>query len=346
MKRLAVTFAAALTAAALFVGCSTAPARVVIEYKPANFEESRAQSALMKADDGARAEIDVAEFLLRQAADKYAQARGLLESPELPPDTTRPTEAEVRALYEAAFARYRDMQEAIARQAHLYQQFMNRYPDNWFARHRYAWFLADNYLHYDAAAQWERVIRMQPDFPYAYNNLGSLYNHMGRDAEAIQLFRKAIELKDDDPVFHVNLAVNYSTHRKEAMALYGWDLPRTFRECIESYRRARALLPRDPEVARDLATQYVLAKFFQVRDTADEALDAWNYYLALDISPAQRGYAMREVGRIWLREKKDRATAIQWFENGQALVGQDPGIENLLKEARGEKKGPEEEPAE
>jgi tetratricopeptide (TPR) repeat protein len=343
MRRLLHWTAPAALLFLLAAGCASAPSRAVIEYKPASRAEARAQAALMKSDDRARADIDVAEFHLRQAAEKFGQARSLLEAQELPPGVARPTEEEVRVLYQAAFARYRDMQELIAREGHFYGQFMRQYPDNWFARHRHAWFLADNYYHYEAAQQWEQVIRMEPAFPYAYNNLGSLYNHMGRDAESIQLFRKAIELKDDDAVFHINLAVNYSTHRKEAMKLYGWDLPRTFAECIASYRRARALMPGDPDVARDLATQYVLAKYFQVKDTADEALEAWNYYLALDLSPSQRGYAMRDVGRIWLREKKDRAAAIKWLEDGKALVGNDPGIENLLKEARGERKGPDEE---
>jgi tetratricopeptide (TPR) repeat protein len=345
MRRFLACLIPALFASVLAVGCTSTPSRAVIEYKPASFGESRDQSALMKSDDRARADIDVAEFHLRQASDKFAQARGLLEAEELPPGAVRPTEEEVRQLYQAAFARYRDMQELIARETHVYQQFMKRYPHNWFAHHRLAWFLADNYLHYEAADQWEEVIRMQPDFPYAYNNLGSLYNHMGRDAEAIQLFRKAIDLKGDDPVFYVNLAVNYSTHRKEAMELYGWDLPRTFRECIAAYRRARDLMPEDLDVARDLATQYVLAKYFKVTDTADDALDAWNYYLALDLSPAQRGYAMREVARIWLRDKKDRPAASKWLTDAKTLVGNDPGIENLLKEARGERKGPDEEEA-
>lgn len=345
MTRIWLWTAPVVLASALISGCTSAPSRAVIEYKPASFAESRAQAALMKSDDLARADIDVAETLLRQDADKYGQARALLEAEELPPGTVRPTQEEVKLLYQAAFARYRDMQEKIARETHFYQQFMRQYPANWFARHRLAWFLTDNYLHYEAAEQWEEVIRMEPNFPYAYNNLGSLYNHMGRDAESIQLFRKAIELKDDDPVFFINLAVNYSTHRKEAMDLFGWDLPRTFQECIAAYRRARALLPKDPEVARDLATQYVLAKYFKVTDTADDALDAWNYYLALDLTPAQRGYAMREVARIWLRQKKDRATAVKWLEDAKALIGNDPGIENLLKEARGEKKGPDEEEA-
>ena len=55
------------------------------------------------------------------------------------------------------------------------------------------------------------------------------------------LYRKAIELYPDDADFHVNLAVNYSTHRAEASKEFGWDLPRVFRECILSYQRARAL---------------------------------------------------------------------------------------------------------
>jgi len=222
----------------------------------------------------------------------------------------------------------------IQEQRDRYEAFLGKYPDNWYQRHRYAAFLADNHLPDDAAALWRRVIEQAPAFPYAYNDLGTLYNHMGRDLEAILLYRKAIELFPDDADFHLNLAVNYSTHRAEASKEFGWDLPRVFRECILSYQRARALRPNDPQIASDLANQYVLAKFFGVQDTADEAIEAWKYDLALQLTPTQRAVADRNMASLYLRQKKDPATAQKLLEEALTLLPGDSTCKMLLDQAR------------
>ena len=158
---------------------------------------------------------------------------------------------------------------------------------------------------------------------------------MGRDKESIELFRKAISLYYDDATFHTNLAVNYSTHRAETAELYGWDLPRIFEECIAEYRKALALKPEDKQIAFDLASQYVLAKHFKVTDTADRAIADWNYYLTLDLSDTQRGMAYRNIGRIFLVEKKDYTEAITWLEKALAVFD-DPSSKVLLERARKE----------
>ena len=231
--------------------------------------------------------------------------------------------------------------DALVRyQGDRYEEFFSEYPADWYERHRFADFLADNDLNYEAAAQWRKVIEMAPTFPYAYNSLGALYNHMGRDLEAVLLFRKAIEIKDDDPVFHENLAVNYSAHRSEVSGEFGWDLPRVFRECILSYQRARALAPKDREIAFDLASQYVLAKFFHAENTADEAIEAWKYYLSLDLKPVQYVMGFRNVGTIYLREKKDPVTARAWIEKALALMPDDPSCKAVLQQCEAAQKQP------
>jgi tetratricopeptide (TPR) repeat protein len=156
---------------------------------------------------------------------------------------------------------------------------------------------------------------------------------MGRDLEAILLYRKAIELYPDDADFHMNLAVNYSTHRAETSREFGWALPVVFRECILSYQRARALRPKDPDIAYDLASQYVLAKFFGVKDIADEAIEAWKYYLTLDLTPTQRGVADRNEATLYLKQKNDPAAAQKLLEEALTLLPDDSTCKTLLKQA-------------
>ncbi len=306
---------------------------VVLLYEPKTLDETTAVVKLVRDDLEIRPVIEKAEEETI-AAIRAFQTAALGSQRRLEAGRgARPTKEAVEKLHKAADEKVARYQGLIQQQRDEYEAFLQKYPDNWFQRHRYATFLADFHLADEAAAEWRRVIEQAPTFPYAYNDLGTLYNHMGRDLEAILLYRKAIELYPDDADFHVNLAVNYSTHRAEASREFGWTLPVVFHECILSYQRARALRPKDPEIAYDLASQYVLAKFFGVKDSADEAIEAWKYYLALDLTPTQRGVADRNVATIYLKQKNDPAAAQKLLEEALTLLPDDSACKTLLKQA-------------
>jgi len=314
---------------------TTAPPRpgVVLFYEPKSPAETAAAVKLEGEDLEIRPIIEQAEAEAIQAVEAYHVAALSLQRPEGKPGAGA-TKEMVEKFHKAADEKTARYQGLIQTQRDRYEDFLKKYPDNWYERHRYAWFLADNQLADDAAAEWRRVIEQAPAFPYAYNNLATLYNHMGRDLEAILLYRKAIELYPDDADFHLNLAVNYSTHRAEAAKEFGWDLPQVFHECILSYQRARALKPKDPEIAYNLASQYVLAKFFGVQSSADEAIEAWRYYLALDLTPAQRAVGDRNLASIYLRQKSDPAAAQKLLEEALTLMPGDPTCKMLLDQAK------------
>jgi tetratricopeptide (TPR) repeat protein len=310
------------------------PPGVVLMYEPKSLGETEAVVGLVRGDLEIRPAIEQAQEEALRAIQAYRSAALSLKAPESGPGVVRATQEEVDRLRKAVEEKVARRWRLVQMQRDRYENFLKKYPDNWFQRHRYASFLADNHLENDSAAEWRRVIEQAPTFPYAYNNLGTLYNHMGRDLEAILLYRKAIDLYPDDADFHVNLAVNYSTHRAEASKEFGWDLPRVFRECILSYERARALEPKDPEIAYDLASQYVLAKFFDVQNTADEAIEAWKYYLALELTPTQRGVAERNAATIYLRQKHDPAAAQKLLGAALALLPNDSTCKVLLEQAK------------
>lgn len=321
-------------------GCATRAARpaltetgAVLAYTPGSWRESWDQRRLVRADARARATVVKRRQTAERLMGELRRQRALLDEEECPPGATPPTREEMRALYEEVKNAWYEWRAAIDEQIARGNAFKEKYPRNWYARHRLAWFLADHVLWPQAAEEWRAVIKMAPRFPYAYNNLGTLYNHMGRDMEAVDLFIKAIELKDDDPMFHVNLAANYAMHRSDVAQKFGWDLPRVFAECIKAHQRARALRPRDKEIAHDIARQYVLAKHFGIKDASDDALAAWNDYLALDLTPRERAIACRDVGRIYLNEKGDCATAVAWFARAVAL-GDDAVSKMLMQHAK------------
>ena len=305
-------------------------ASAVLTYKPGSVAESRQQARLLAADKTTRPRIPAALRALNMAYGEYYAALSHLEEKKDNPEAAK-------ALEKAALARYRDYRDLVEGQINAYEEFLLQYQDNWHVRHRYAWFLADHQMRHEAAAEWRRVVKTEPRYPYAYNNLATLYNHMGRDTEAMDLLRRAIEIYDEEPSFHFNLALNYSMHRYEAMERFGWDLPRTFQECMAEYRKARDLAPNSVEYARKVADQYILARFFNVTDTAHDAIAAWQYYLGLDLTPLKRASACRSIGRIYLIEKNDPVAAEEWLEMSLELFD-DPGAHNLLERAKAARK--------
>jgi tetratricopeptide (TPR) repeat protein len=279
--------------------------KAVLDYEPGSEAEKTAMAEIERADSDARAQIAPAMEEAVEASDRFGLAQGRAKIEKSLED--KKTKEQLEHLYKLAETNYKNYVAHISEQAAEYDKFLKKYPSNWLVRHHYADFLADNFRPDEAAAQWRKVIELEPRFPYAHNSLGTLYNHMGRDLEAVLLYRRAIELMDTDPNFYINLAVNYSTHRDEVSKEFGWDLPRVFRECLAAYRKALSLEPQNAEIARDIATQYVLARFFNVQNTEDEAIEAWKYYANLDIKPFQKGVAYRSIGSIYLRQKHDKA---------------------------------------
>jgi len=315
------------------VSAETATSGAVMSYRAGSPEELAWQAALAVEDGKARVKIPPLLDAAQDASARYYMAAKALAVAEVPPGAERPTKEEVAALRKKASDAWSVVIQARQEQVDKYREFLAKYPKNWYVRHRLAWFMADHELRPEAAEEWRKVIELEPKFPYAYNNLGSLYNHMGRDMEAIDLFLKAIELRPDDATFYTNLAANYSLHKREVAEKFGWTTQRVFEETLGCYRKALELAPTDKAVAHELATQYVLAERFGVADTADEAIAAWRYYLKLDLNSSERAAALRNMGRIYLTEKRHYAEAVKCFERATALMP-DATNQVLLQRAR------------
>lgn len=291
-----------------------------------------------KLDELALAEEAAREDLkrLREESDRAAAAAhgaaDLYESEALPPGEERPSQAEVEALQKKAqdarrayWERYRDI---LVR----FHEFLEEHPNNWHAQDRLAWFYADHGDYLSASEHWRQVIALKADFAFGYNNLGSVYNHLGRDMEAVDLYLRAIELKADEPEFHFNLANVYATRRTEIADKFGWDLPRVFREALNHYRAARDLRPDDYEYAQMTASHFVMAHYFEVEDWADEAIEAWRYCLNLELTDIQRSISLTNLARIYLRQKKDPAKARELLLEAKENY-HTPTIDTLLQEA-------------
>ena len=60
-----------------------------------------------------------------------------------------------------------------------------------------------------AVVQYDRAIRLNPDFVFAFNNLGCALWAVGKYSESVQMFKRAIDRDPKYPDAHFNLAVTY-----------------------------------------------------------------------------------------------------------------------------------------
>jgi tetratricopeptide (TPR) repeat protein len=128
---------------------------------------------------------------------------------------------------------------------------------------------------------WQKTLARNPDSWLAHGNLGLGFYHEGRTEEAMEHYRKAIQIDPNDYATMNNLGI--------ALAAQG-----QFDEAIETYRRAVQINPNFSEAMNNLGIALA------TRGRSDEAIENFrkviqnnpNYYEALDnlgVALASRG---------------------------------------------------------
>ena len=85
------------------------------------------------------------------------------------------------------------------------------------------------------------AVRENPGDAYAYLHLGNLYAHLGRPAEAVAQWQKAVDLNKSLSVAQRNLG------------LYAWAVSNDLPKAEQFYRKAIEARPKDQTLYRDLA---------------------------------------------------------------------------------------------
>ena len=91
----------------------------------------------------------------------------------------------------------------------------------------------------DQERSFARAVSLDPDDPYALNNLGSVYLQQGRFEEAITVLQRAIKLNSDYHKAYCNLGTAYARLGKTGRA-------------VGFYRKALKLNPRNPDAHLNL----------------------------------------------------------------------------------------------
>jgi len=134
----------------------------------------------------------------------------------------------------------------------------------------------------EAAAHFERVLHINPNFYDGLVGMGVTRQFQGRLPEAIDYFRAAIRSRSDDPKAHSELCAALSAQNRTEAAL-------------DEMRRASELAPKDAKIRSDLGL--VLAQLGRI----PEAIDQFHEALRLNPNDAEAhqnlGLALFDSGK-------------------------------------------------
>ena len=74
-----------------------------------------------------------------------------------------------------------------------------------------------------AENEYREAIRLDPEYAFAYNNLGLIYLRRYQNRDAEQMIRKTIELKPDYASGHYNLGLIYAVDSNYASATHSYE---------------------------------------------------------------------------------------------------------------------------
>jgi len=235
----------------------------------------------------------------------------------------------------------RDIKAAFAQVLALYEPYLREHPEDALAHYDlgllYYWEGQDE----DAAAvQWLRTIELAPDFDPAYNSLAVHFADAAQHEKALTYISKALELNPNVAMYHFNAATFYFNFRKEAMRLFGWDLPHTWQEILSEYEAALKLEPTNYVFARDYALSFNFSGYFLVPADLDRARAAWERALPLAPSRGERVMVLTYLARIASYGKDDEA-AKKYVQQARELSPENAVVRYLEERlARGERLSP------
>lgn len=124
-----------------------------------------------------------------------------------------------------------------------YEKLLDKRPDDFVLRQRYAELLDENGFYDKALEQWEFVKSLIPHYPVAYLQIGNLLDKMGRSAEAIPYFQTALKMNPRS-------AEVYSSLGLCLLNLNRYD------EALSAFKNALKLKPDFPAIYVNMSLAY------------------------------------------------------------------------------------------
>jgi len=115
-----------------------------------------------------------------------------------------------------------------------------------------------------AIKYYKKALKIDPDFPFAWDNLGLVYRKTEQYDKALEAYAKSMELMPGNRTPIMNSAVVY-TYKKE------WD------KAIQMYKKLVEIDESDPEIYYGIAQVYAHKK--ELEKALDNMCKAYNLYL-------------------------------------------------------------------
>ncbi len=153
-----------------------------------------------------------------------------------------------------------------------------------------AYLITENYN--NAAQNFEESVRLNPNNPYAYSQLGAIYNKQLKYEMAIPAFRKALSLNPND--FQASFGMGMAHLRLKQP-----------KQAVSALIRCTATNPKFPDAFYNLGLAY------QSLEQWENAAKAYQQFIQINPGPAWTGY--NQLGSVYMKmQRYDQAiTAFQ-----------------------------------
>ena len=203
----------------------------------------------------------------------------------------------------------------------------------------------------EAAEQFRKTLRLNPNSVNAYYNLGLTLLKKGRPAEAVPEFKRVLAITPNDPDARINLAISYATLGVTDKAIEQFRIlvasnvasPEAYldlgvalgqqgltKEAIECYQKALAINPGYAEA------HFNLGKVYADSGQMDKAME--QYESAVRLRPGNPFF--RNMLGITYGQKGAYDKAVEQFEAAVKLAPSEPAYRRNLDRASGMKNSP------
>jgi len=153
-----------------------------------------------------------------------------------------------------------------------------------------------------AAESYRRVIELDPNNPYAYNNLGAVLVQSGKFREAVEPLEKSLQFSADGQAYS-NLGIAY-------FYLKQYD------KAIPAYEKAVQLVPTSDMFVGNLAEAYhLVGQADRAQTTFEQAISL--AYKELRVNP--RDAVTKGRLALWYAKKGDVSQALKFISEARAI---------------------------
>jgi tetratricopeptide (TPR) repeat protein len=162
----------------------------------------------------------------------------------------------------------------------------------------------------EAIEQYKKALEMDPEQTNIIGNMAESYSKIGKDDEALELYKKAVAIKPDDAALYTNMGVILSKMGKNA-------------ESQEAFKKAAALNP-----ASSAQNFYNIGATLVNNGRTEEAADAFKQAIAADPNFAEAYYQLGMCLSGKTETMPDAIKALQKY----VQIGQKPDQVEIAKQ--------------